>query len=427
MQSNFSSTSIFSHVQYPLMITRILIMSFKYIKLFRPFIIALCCLISSVWGITAFASIQVVSGGSQSIDISTVSEEIFFKVTAINDANTVLANRSVSFSLTAPNGSDVSQELVVTTGHTDSNGMISTRVRALNTLGEYTLTAVETLDVSQKATTLLTVVAGQPSVVIFTQGQSQAIPATKRSSPIRIRLSDGLANIAANQTVKFDLINSGGSSYAHTIIPSSINTNAQGEAEVYINAPDIDGTYTLSVTWQEQDKIVSATTPFTVLAALPSLPSLGFAIGNTTTGEGVETNSSFNGGATINNTAYTQEAILSSQDEVVIKAYAEVETAHVGQEADLIVVIGLTPLPLVNQETEQFYMIEENGGIIPWSGVLAEIATFKKQTSLPKYPEFTLFSGQLGSAAYRIFVGYRLKEGTIIFNGQQSINLFVTP
>lgn len=402
-------------------------MSFKYLKQSQHLLITLFCLITSFWASTAFATIQVVSGGTQSIDIATVSEEISFKVTAINDSNTVLANRSVSFSLTAPDGSDVSQELVVTTGHTDSTGTIATRVRALNTLGAYTLTAVETLDVSQKATTILTVVAGQPSNITFIQGEAQTIPAEKRSSPIRIRLSDGFTNVAANQTVQFDLLNSGGTSYMHTLIPNSINTNDQGEAEVQINAPNIEGTYTLSVTWQEQDKTVSATTSFTVLAALPALPSLGFATGSLTTGEAVVSSSSFNGGGEINGEAYTQEGILTSQDEVVIKAYAEVEAAHIGKEADLIVIIGLTPLPLVNQEIEQFYMIKENGEITVWSGDLAEIATFRKQASLPKYPEFNLFSGQLGTAAYRIFVGYRLKSGEIIFNGQQSINLFVNP
>ncbi|MEN9848287.1 MAG: hypothetical protein RL368_1027, partial [Pseudomonadota bacterium] len=67
------------------------------------------------------------------------------------------------------------------------------------------------------------------------------------------------------------------------------------------------------------------------------------------------------------------------------------------------------PISLQRRDNKWFY----------WSGELSELSAVTRYASLPKQITVDVFDGVLNNVSgyFKVYVGYRLAEGNIVFNG----------
>ncbi|MCP4702945.1 MAG: hypothetical protein GY862_39700 [Gammaproteobacteria bacterium] len=117
--------------------------------------------------------------------------------------------------------------------------------------------------------------------------------------------------------------------------------------------------------------------------------------------------------------AGTQEFIsteIASHQEVRISGTISADPAHTGQKGDILVVDAYNT-PLDNPELKIFALNDKEKSI-PWDGKLSNLAVFQPAAPLAENFRFLLKRTPLNTGLWRIFLGYRLAGGEMIFTAE---------
>ena len=157
----------------------------------------------------------------------------------------------------------------------------------------------------------------------------------------------------------------------------------------------------------------------------PLLPSLGNGIALNTLARSVQTDTNFAGGIASTDEHYEIERIVLLAQPVTIRGEIEVDSQHIGQLADIIVVGAYQTLD--EQGSEQFYLMNQQGEIKPWDTELATLEAFQAGVRLAAHQPVSLYEGTLSAKGdLKLYFGYRLvKEATLVFNGRTAIRAVI--
>ncbi|BAP55803.1 hypothetical protein THII_1506 [Thioploca ingrica] len=131
----------------------------------------------------------------------------------------------------------------------------------------------------------------------------------------------------------------------------------------------------------------------------------------------------FRGGSSLNGLSYHPQLTLHPYQYVNIRGEMDVAAEHVGQPAELLIVAAWKPIN--STEPENYFMQDNQGQILPWDLNLAHLVAAQKAVTLMPTQVIDLYTGFLGSGQIRLFFGYQLPDGVIVFNGEQSVELVV--
>lgn len=132
----------------------------------------------------------------------------------------------------------------------------------------------------------------------------------------------------------------------------------------------------------------------------------------------------FQGGIAINGMVYQQRATQTLSDTVDITGQIKVPADHVGQLADLIVYAAYRPTASNSQE-ELFFMLDKAGNVKIWDQTPSKLVAFQENIQLKAEQPVSLYQGQfIATGVLRLFFGYRLADGTRMFN-QESIDITI--
>jgi len=186
-----------------------------------------------------------------------------------------------------------------------------------------------------------------------------------------------------------------------------------GNQQIPVGSPSTE------VSFQVTDDFGNPNTNATITFKISSqLPDLGAGMAVKPSWETVETDSSFNGGIKVNDGEFLQQTVLTSADSVSFQGVINVDSDHIGMPADILVVGGYTPIDL----PEQFVMVDDKNNTPNWDLDLTTLGPFARINSLPDQQPVNMYGGKLPIGKVRGWLGYRLDDGLIVFNGSQSIN-----
>jgi 6-phosphogluconolactonase (cycloisomerase 2 family) len=131
----------------------------------------------------------------------------------------------------------------------------------------------------------------------------------------------------------------------------------------------------------------------------------------------------FRGGSSLNGLSYHLQLTLDPYQYVNIRGEMDVAAEHVGQSAELLIVAAWKPIN--STEPESYFMQDNQGQILPWDLNLAHLVAAQEAVTLTPTQEIYLYTGFLESGQIRLFFGYQLPDGVIVFNGEQAIELVV--
>jgi Concanavalin A-like lectin/glucanases superfamily/Bacterial Ig domain/Calx-beta domain/Putative Ig domain len=131
----------------------------------------------------------------------------------------------------------------------------------------------------------------------------------------------------------------------------------------------------------------------------------------------------FRGGVSLNKLSYHNPLSLHSHQPVKIIGEMDIDPQHVNQMADILIVAGWKPLPI--DDFENYFLRDNQGQIQPWDLNLAHLVAARPKVKLAPTQSVEIYSGSLSRGNIAVFFGYRLKDGTLIFNGEQPIEIQV--
>jgi hypothetical protein len=368
------------------------------------------------------AAITVTGGSGQQVPAGSPSADIFFKVTdATGNPNT---STTVNFSLIDPAGNPVANGLSTPSASTSNNGLVSTRLNPTSQLGNYTITATLASDTTQFTGINVVVVAGKPAKLTITEGGNQTLPAGQSSANLRFKLTDAFNNAVAGQVIHFTLRNPSGEMGNDKLFLTEATTDINGQVTTRVEALKTEGSYLVTATLA-MDETISIQVPVQIVEPIPQLPNLGFGMAFDANGAVAETTASFNGGTKVNDGEFNQEVVFNLNDSISVQGVINVDSRHIGQAADIIIVASHNPIVPFNTQ-QIFYMFSSSNLPEVWDGNLAKLVAFSRVNNLPKKLPLNLYGGKVGSPGlYQGYFGYRLDNGLIVFNGNQTINLRV--
>jgi YVTN family beta-propeller protein len=135
----------------------------------------------------------------------------------------------------------------------------------------------------------------------------------------------------------------------------------------------------------------------------------------------------FRGGASSNGQDYQSTLTLSTKPTQMVRIVGDIEidTAHQGQTADILIVAGL--LDEIQDVISAFFMLNTQDQIEVWDGNLATLMAVQEKVTLGPTQQIEIYHGLNPQVPLNIFFGYRLDNGLILFNGEQPIELKVEP
>ncbi len=130
----------------------------------------------------------------------------------------------------------------------------------------------------------------------------------------------------------------------------------------------------------------------------------------------------FSGGASVNEQDYQSTLTLSPNQLVKILGQIDVDAAHVDQKAEILVVAGLT---LAGEEStgELFFMLDNQKLPLLWDFDPEKLVAAVKEITLAASVPVEIYQGGLVEGHIRVYFGYRLENGMVVFNGEQVIEL----
>jgi len=144
----------------------------------------------------------------------------------------------------------------------------------------------------------------------------------------------------------------------------------------------------------------------------PATVSRGIGI-NAANSQIVATNAQFKPSIKDQNGRHGNGAILAQGDDITLSATFQPDTAHIGQNADLLTVATFTPM---GGNQQMMFMHDETGAWQNWDGDLNNPTQTQQQ--LHANQRLNIHQEQLPAGRYQISMGYRLEDGTVILNGQ---------
>jgi hypothetical protein len=132
----------------------------------------------------------------------------------------------------------------------------------------------------------------------------------------------------------------------------------------------------------------------------------------------------FRGGSSINGLSYHNPLPLNPYQAVTIQGEIDVEVEHVGQPADLLIVVVWQPFDL--NDPALYWMRDQQGQLLNWDLNLAHLVAAEESVPLAYTQKVNFYTGTLNPGQLQLFFGYRLATGVIIFNGEQAIELTVS-
>jgi hypothetical protein len=371
------------------------------------------------------AAVAVSSNGSQEIMVGTPSADIGFEV--IDELGHPDTGATIKFSLVDPSGKLITNGLSTSLGSPNSSGQVFTRLNATGVIGIYTITATVLTDATQFASTYVIVTAGAPASLTVVSGAKQNLVAGEMSAPITFRLTDMFGNVLPGHLVNFSIKTSATGIAGGSLIPNQATTDTIGQASTSLETAEQEGEseYTVIASIDSNNQIVTSTT-VTVTASPPQLPSLGFGSILSTSGVTEDTDATFSGGIAINDSDFQPEAVLTLEDKVAVAGMIQADSTHLGKTADLLVVANYKPNLPVNTSEERYYMLDDVGHYQLWDGNMASLTSFKQNVPLSKDLVVKMYDGKfVVDGQLKIYFGYRLEDGVVVFNGNQTINVLI--
>lgn len=382
--------------------------------------------LSTNFTVTRNSSLFIVGGNCQTVNAGTPSE--FVTAQLLDSTGAATAGVNVTFSLLTASNQTVNSGLIGSVDDTDNQGQAFTRV-SHTTSGTYKIVA--TVGTSSVSTTI-TLSAERASLFSVASGDKQTIPSGRTAKNIVFKLVDGYGNLAsnaANQAVTIKLLNASGVEIASGLDKTTDTTSSTGEVTVSFVAPTSLGSYSIQVALTNTPTI-KGTATLTVTQALAGLPSLGFNAAVDNNWKTVQASpalaTTFNGGVALDDGNYSQQGVFKANSGILkVNGIINVDSRHVGKEADLIVIAIYTD---TNQNT-QFISFSNNGTqASSWTVAqgLTAIPSFKTKT-LDSTESLTIYQGLLSATGLvHVVFGYRLKnEGIYVFNGEYFISFMI--
>ena len=160
------------------------------------------------------------------------------------------------------------------------------------------------------------------------------------------------------------------------------------------------------------------------------LPSLGqgitITVDNRTRSE-IETDAqkqkaAFRGGASVNGLDYQTQLFMSPTQFVNIVGEIQIDSQHVGQVADILIVVGVLS---ENGTIELLVMRDTQGEIEVWDGNdMTRLVPALENVTLGETQLLDIYQGLLSQGHLLVFFGYRLQDsGLIVYNGDQPIEV----
>ena len=256
------------------------------------------------------------------------------------------------------------------------------------------------------------------------EGDNQTLEGGKTSETIHFKLTDAFKNALLGEVINFQLKTPTGELIGTGLSTTLATTNINGEVSLRLQAPETQGTYTLIATLATSETLTAHVT-VQVTEALPTLPSLGFGAAVDKTGQPVNTTARFYGGTAQNPGHFNQEIVLENADQTVsIQGMIKVDSRHIGQAADIIVVVSyqsIEPEPIA-----AMIMLGEASAPL-WDGDLGHLIPFKRVDNLPESYLLKIYEGTFGGLAgkVQIYFGYRLDNGVIVYNANEVISILL--
>ncbi len=154
----------------------------------------------------------------------------------------------------------------------------------------------------------------------------------------------------------------------------------------------------------------------------PPLPYLGKGVMIINDGVIAPVNATFRGGIAVNGGAYQPTAKMHHTDNAKITGEIIPDIAHRTRNADILIAAGYKPLAL--GASERFFMRTVDGGFSEMNHAMSGLAAYQNITLAANQP-VTIYEGKLPPGNFRIFFGYRLTDGTVVFNGKRTIGFTV--
>jgi len=206
---------------------------------------------------------------------------------------------------------------------------------------------------------------------------------------------------------------------------NQIEFNARSAAFVEHNFNDVQIVGVYFAAYEFARKITQLTLDNFQAHATGNIPKED-AISLNSGGDFEASNSLFDGGVAVNCAPHQSVARLCLPDKVDIRSEITVDSAHVGQVADLFVYAAYQPSP---EETEAatYYMLNDQGHILVWDQDPKTLVAFQKQVTLEAQHSVPLYKGQFILPGFlRIFNGYRLGNGTLVSNYKEGFYVMST-
>ncbi len=203
-----------------------------------------------------------------------------------------------------------------------------------------------------------------------------------------------------------------------------IEIDSKNEAQFFKTFQEV-GIYVINLTITDDENVTDTTTlKVNVTESWPLLPELGWG---KMMGSDAITIAAFAGGISLKDDGdYKTPQVERNLAHFVVDVLGEitVDYHHVGKTADLFVVLMLTPLA----NTPSLLMLDSQGSPHSWELDLSELKAFQPQVILKSTQRLRIihYKGALPQGSYQFFFGYRLQNGTLIFN-QQPITLIINP
>jgi hypothetical protein len=125
-------------------------------------------------------------------------------------------------------------------------------------------------------------------------------------------------------------------------------------------------------------------------------------------------------GEQANKTVLSRTEAKSLQLEMTIRLDAK----HVNRSGEVLVAAVHT-----DDAGQQFRYMKTAQGWVVWDGHVENLQSIQSFKKLPAQVDLSLFAGDLshGAGQFEVYTGYRLSDGTIVYNGKQAMNFSVLP
>ncbi|MFK5969768.1 MAG: hypothetical protein QM487_06565 [Candidatus Marithrix sp.] len=136
------------------------------------------------------------------------------------------------------------------------------------------------------------------------------------------------------------------------------------------------------------------------------------------------TTAKITGSVSVNCGPYERIATQCIPDNIKIKGKITVDSSDIGKSADILAIAIHKPYP--ESKTEQFYsIINEGKAVAEWDGNLENLQAFQRDIELQSEHDFFIYQGKIQLSGFmQILFGYRLQDGSIIYNAD-SIDMFM--